>query len=267
MVDTPSAEEIAAAEAYENLFVEALFAEWAPRVLDAANVRAGDRVLDVACGTGILAREALARVGSGGSVTGLDAGAGMLAVAERLEPAVHWRQGMAEELPFADDTFDVVVSQFGLMFFADRGRALREMQRVLGPGGRLAVAVWDSLERHPGYVAEVELLDRIGGRRAGDALRAPFVLGDLATLRALFDAQGMGSASIETFEGTARFPDVATMVEADLRGWLPVMGVRLSEPQIEEILEQAEEQLRPFVVDGGRVTFASPAHLVSLTAT
>lgn len=70
----------------------------------------------------------------------------MLAVARQLEPAVDWREGFAESLPFPDESFDAVVSQFGLMFFTDRRQALREMLRVLVPGGRLAVAVWDSLE-------------------------------------------------------------------------------------------------------------------------
>lgn len=264
MTTAASQEEIDAATAYEQLFVKAIFAEWAPRVLDAARVRSGHRVLDVACGTGVLAREAAGRVGRSGSVAGLDAGAGMLAVAESIDPAIEWRQGMAEALPFADDSFDVVVSQFGLMFFGDRQLALQEMQRVLAPGGRLAVAVWDTLENNPSYAIDVALLDRFGGKSAGDALRAPFVLGDRTVLRELFVAADLDPAAIATQRGTGRFPSIRVMVEADLRGWLPVMGVSLTEQQITQILRQAEEDLSRYRCDDGSVEFESSAHIVSV---
>jgi ubiquinone/menaquinone biosynthesis C-methylase UbiE len=138
-----------AAEIYEEFFVPALFREWAPRVAAAAHLAAGDTVLDVACGTGVLAREAAQRVAPRGAVTGLDRNEGMLAVARRAAPAVDWRVGRAESLPFADGAFAAVVSQFGLMFFEDRVAALKEMWRVLRPGRRLAVAVWDSLSAAP----------------------------------------------------------------------------------------------------------------------
>src|SRR5687768_9630852 len=183
--------------AFENLFVPALFQEWAPRVCSAAKLRAGDRVLDVACGTGVVAREAARRVGPAGSVTGLDLNLGMLAVAKRLRPDIVWRQGDAGSLPFDAGAFDAVVSQFGLMFFADRVGAIREMARVLAPGGRLAVAVWDSLDRTPAYAAEVALLERMAGPAAADALRFPFCLGDTGQLAGLFSAAGLPAARSE----------------------------------------------------------------------
>src|SRR5262245_51467780 len=114
-----------AAEVYEAFFVPALFGAWAPRVADAAQLAAGQKVLDVACGTGVLAREAARRVLPGGAVTGLDRNDGMLAVARRAAPDIDWRLGKAEALPLADGAMDSVVSQFGLMFFEDRRAALR----------------------------------------------------------------------------------------------------------------------------------------------
>lgn len=256
-------EQIAGAWAYEALHVPALFQQWCPRVLAAAGVTGGDRVLDVACGTGVLAREAAVRVGPAGSVAGLDPGRGMLAVARELAPEIEWQEGTAESLPYPDQSFDAVVSQFGLMFFSDRPRALREMVRVLKPGARLAVAVWDSLDRSEAYPQEVELLDRIAGKAAADALRAPFVLGDKAALIALFEASGVGSVHVETHTGAANFPSIRTMVEADLRGWLPVMGVVLQDEQIDRILSEAEGVLAEYVTADGQVVFRSPAHIVT----
>ena len=256
-------EAIAAAAAYEALHVPALFRQWAPRVLEAARVRPGQRVLDVACGTGILAREAATLVGDEGSVAGLDATPGMLAVAERLDPEIRWQHGTAEAMPYEDDSFDTVVSQFGLMFFVDRPKAIREMLRVLAPGGSLAVAVWDSLDNSEAYPEEVELLDRIAGPEAADALRAPFVLGDREKFKTLFASAGAVSVDVVTLRGTARFPSIRAMVEADLRGWLPVMGVILAEDQINHILTEAEPVLKRYVSSDGTVVFDAPAHIVT----
>lgn len=255
--------QIAGARAYEALHVPALFKQWCPRVLDAAGVARDNRVLDVACGTGVLAREAAVRVGPAGSVTGVDSGYGMLAVAKELAPSIEWQECAAESLPYPDRSFDAVVSQFGLMFFSDRSQAVREMIRVLKPGAKLAVAVWDSLEKSEAYPEEVELLQRLAGKAAADALRAPFALGDKADLMALFEASGVASIGVETHTGTARFPSIRTMVEADLRGWLPVMGVVLQEEQIDSILNEAEGILAEYVTADGKVVFNSPAHIVT----
>lgn len=255
--------QIDSANAYEALFVPALFGQWAPKVADAAQVQPGQRVLDVACGTGILAREIAPRIGSAGRVVGVDPNPGMVAVAKRLAPAIEWREGVAESLPFPDQSFDAVVSQFSLMFFTDRRQALREMLRVLTPGGRLAVAVWDSLDNIPAYASEVALLERTAGRRGADALRAPFVLGTRKDLATLFSEAGVASVEVTTHRGTAQFPSIRTMVEADLRGWLPVMGVILSEDQIGRILQEAESALSSYATADGRATFHLSAHLVT----
>jgi SAM-dependent methyltransferase len=253
--------QIAAANAYESALVPALFRDWPPRIVEAAKIGTGQRVLDVACGTGVLARAVAVTVGGSGSVVGLDRNPGMLAVAKRIAPTVEWREGVAEQLPFRDASFDAVVSQFGLMFFADRAAALREMWRVLRPGGRLAVAVWASLDDTPAYAAEVALLDRAAGAAAADALRAPFALGARDQLAALFAIAGVPLARIATQMVTARFPNPRIMVEIDLRGWLPVAGVPLPEPVIAQVLEQAESALRDYVISDGTVRFPMPAQI------
>jgi SAM-dependent methyltransferase len=262
MSETPLQEQIAAATAYEDLFVPALFRQWAPLVVSAADIQPGQRVLDVACGTGVLAREVALRVGPSGHTAGLDITLGMLEVAKRIAPAIEWKQGPADALPFPDQSFDAVVSQFGLMFFPDRKKALREMLRVLVSGGRCAVAVFDSLDNLPAYADEVALLERSAGSQAADALRAPFVLGEKDGLVQLAEEAGVTSIEVATHMGTARFPSVRSLVEADLRGWLPVMGVFLEEAKIQQILEEAEEALSPYVNEHGQAVFSVSAHIV-----
>jgi SAM-dependent methyltransferase len=253
-----------AATSYQELLVPALMEEWAPRVAEAAGIHSGDRVLDVACGTGVLTREAASLAGPTGAVTGLDLSPEMLSVAARLSPGLRWQQGSAQALPFADRSFDAVVSQFGLMFFPDPVAALREMMRVLVPGGRLAVAVWGSLDATPAYAAEVTLVERLAGREAGDALRAPFVLGDPKRMAEVCDAAGIKGADVALWPGRGRFPSIRTMVEVDVRDWLQIVGIRLDEDMIEKILGESETALRPFVtLDGGGAGFDSPAVLAT----
>ena len=253
-----------AATGYQDVLVPALMQEWAPRVAKAAGIRPGDRVLDVACGTGVLTREAANRAGPRGNVTGLDLSPDMLAVAGRLSPGLKWQQGSADALPFADQSFDAVVSQFGLMFFPDRVAALREMMRVLVPGGRLAVAVWGSLDDTPAYAAEVELVERLAGKAAGDALRAPFVLGTKARMAELCAAAGISDAEIALQPGRGHFPNIRTMVLVDARDWLQIVGITLEAGLIEKILQQAETELRPFLkVESSSVWFDSPAVLTT----
>jgi SAM-dependent methyltransferase len=248
------------ARVYQEQVVPALMEEWAPRVAAAAEIRPGHRVLDVACGTGVLTRAAATRAGASGSVTGLDLSPRMLAIAARVSPKLTWQEGDAQALPFPDNSFDAVVSQFGLMFVPNAPLALREMMRVLKPGGHLAVAVWASLTDTPVYAAEVALVERVAGTTAGAPLRAPFVLGDSGRFAGLFNAAGIEGATIGLQPGSGAFPSIRTMVELDLRVLLPTIDVALDEERIEEILRRAETELRPFVVEeGGKVVFASPA--------
>lgn len=251
----------AAADVYEEFFVPALFHEWAPRVADAAGIGPGQRVLDVACGTGVLTREAAGRVQPGGRVTGLDRNEGMLAVARRMAPGIEWRIGMAEALPFEDGAFDAVVSQFGLMFFDDRVKALREMWRVLKAGGDLAVAVWDNLDNSPGYAAVTRLLQRLFGAEVADAMRAPFVLGDKRGLRELFAKAGIGGVSLSSITGRARFASIDAWVHTDVKGW--TLAGLIDDQQYERLLKAAQSEFKSYMTAGGEVEFMSPAHIVS----
>ncbi|HEX8695704.1 MAG TPA: methyltransferase domain-containing protein [Longimicrobium sp.] len=249
------------AEVYEELFVPALLRGWAVCVADAARIEPGRRVLDVACGTGVLAREAAARAGAAGRVVGLDQSEEMLAVARRVAPGIEWRRGAAEALPFEDGSFDAVVSQFGLMFFADRLAAIREMMRVLRPGGRLAVAVWDALENTEGYPELTALVARLFGDAAAAGLRAPFRLGDPRALASLFAEAGVPGAQVATLAGTARFPSLDAWLFTEVKGW--VLADEVSDAEFQRLRREAEKVLGRFAAGDGTVVLEAPAHVVT----
>jgi SAM-dependent methyltransferase len=253
-----------APEIYEKFFVPALFGEWAPRVVDAAGVSQGHHVLDVACGTGIAAREAAKRNGDPGRVTGTDVNEGMLETAERNGAGIRWKRGAAESLPFEDRSFDAVLCQFALMFFEDRPAAVREMSRVLRPERRCAVAVWDSLENTPGYAAAVALIHRLFGKPTADLLRSPFCLGDPGELRRLFESGPFRQTQVISRRGTARFPSLRDWMFTDVRGW--TLGDRIDDDQFERLVAEAGTELARFVKDDGSVQFDSPAHIVVAVA-
>lgn len=196
------------AETYERKMVPVLFAPWAPLLLDLAGPQPGERVLDLACGSGIVARLAAARVGSGGRVDGLDLNPAMLevarAAAEREQIDVTWHQGRMESLPFPDADFDVVTCQHGLQFVPERPRAAAEMHRVLRDDGRLAVAVWQGLDRHPFFAAFNDALLRHIGV---PALAAPFAIESAEALRALLADAGFREVAVQARSMPAHFPD------------------------------------------------------------
>jgi len=250
-----------AAEVYESFFVPSLFQQWTERMCDAARLAPGQRALDVACGTGVLARAAAARVGPTGHVAGIDINEGMLAVARSTSPAIEWQQCPAEQIAFEDGAFDAVLCQFGLMFFADRARAVREMARVLRRGGRLAVAVWDDLASSPGYAAMASLLQRLFGDTATRALQAPFALGAKRGLAQCFAAPDLVDVQIATHEGNAVFESIDAWVYTDIKGW--TLAELIDDAQFAQLLEAARLEFRRFVEPDGRVVFRVPAHIAS----
>ncbi len=245
-----------AAEIYEAFFLPALFDQWPGHVLDAGSVQVGDRVLDVGCGTGVLARAAARRVGPSGAVTGVDPNEGMLAVARRAPEPVSWTQGAAEALPFSDGQFDRMVSQFAIMFFSDRPMAISEFARVTRPGGTIALAVWASLAATPGYAAVVELLDDLFGADAADALASPYQLGDADAMRAMLEP-AFADVRVEQAPGTARFDSIDDWVRTDVRGW--TLADAIDDVQYQRLLAEAHVRLARFADSEGRIAFDAPA--------
>lgn len=262
MTDTSLAEKgqitTSAAEVYDSRFVPALFGQFAPWLVDFAGVRAGNIVLDLATGTGAAALAASAKCAT---VTGLDVNAGMLTVARRKSDAVTWEEGDAADLPFADTTFDAALCQFGFMFFPDRACVLTEMLRVLKPNGTLAIAVFDRLDRSPVYRDLVPMLSRIVSPAAGDALTAPFVLGDIATLTHEIETAGGKDIRVETVTGTARHTSTDAWLDTEVGGW--TISEMVSPAQLDALKSEARQSFAEYIAPDGTFSFPAPAHFIA----
>jgi ubiquinone/menaquinone biosynthesis C-methylase UbiE len=191
-------------EIYERSLVQPLFRPFAEHLIEITGVAAGERVLDVACGTGIVARLAKERVGVHGAVVGVDVSPPMIAVARAAAPAVDYREGNAMALPLHDgEQFNVVVCHQGLQFFPDRSAAVREMHRSLKPGGRLGVGTWRPDEEMPILLE----LRRIAERHLGPVDDRRHSFGDANAVMALLREAGYRNVESRSVWRTVRFDD------------------------------------------------------------
>jgi ubiquinone/menaquinone biosynthesis C-methylase UbiE len=248
-----------AAELYERHLVPAITAVWAADLVARAAPAPGERVLDIACGTGVVARLAAERMGSG-EVIGLDINGPMLAVARGLPPPsgaeVSWQAGSALDLPFEDGGFDLCLCQLGLQFFPDRGKALREMARVLHPGGRLALSVYDAIETTPLAHALAESLDRRIRPGASAIKRAEHGFSDPVALRALATAAGFRDVVVQPVTQTIRFASARLYARIQLSA-TPLAGL------VREMDEAAHEALADAIAADLRSALRSAAEEVA----
>ncbi len=248
-----------AAKIYEAVYLPALFDEWCPLVVEAANIQTGHRVIDVACGTGALAITVSERIGPKGTTVGIDINEGMLNIARSKSSSVEWLKSPAELLPFEDDSFNCVVSQFGLMYFENQENAIREMIRVLQPGGSLAVAVWDKLEHNPGFAAEDQLWQQVFGEEWSD--ESPYKLGDKKILQNLFMNSDVADIQITTHNGAACFESIESWIHTGAKGWTEDDAI--DEEKLKLLLNTAEKDLTNFRTAQGTIAFPTSAHIVT----
>jgi SAM-dependent methyltransferase len=249
------------AEIYESKFVPALFADWAPHVVEMGDVAVGQSVLDVACGTGIVARTAAERVGSGGRVVGVDLNESMLTVAERVCQDVELRRADVTALPFEAATFDVVLCQMALMFFPDPRAAIREMGRVVKPQGTVVVMVPSSLDAQPAYKQLVSLAAKHAGPEAVAMLSAYWACGDLDALLGTVRAAGLDVLSTRTRMGTARFASIDEFVSVEVES-TPVRE-RLTDEEYDTLRREATTILDRFTTANGTAEIPIEGHLVA----
>jgi SAM-dependent methyltransferase len=259
-----------AAGLYQRYLVPAVTAGWAADLVERVGLRRGERVLDVACGTGVVARAAAGRVGRTGCVAGIDINAAMLAVARSLPAGpgagIGWFEASAMGLPFRPGSYDVVLCQLGLQFVPDRPAALAEMRRVAVTGGRLGLSVYGPIEHNPATFALAGALDRHLGPDASVTKRVEHALADPALLAALAAGAGFSRVQIVTTTRIIRFASVSDYVRIQLTA-TPLAS--LLRHQAEGSIRQLAQTLIADVAaalaahraDGG-LTFPQEAHIL-----
>jgi ubiquinone/menaquinone biosynthesis C-methylase UbiE len=254
---------VEAAELYEAAFVPGFFAQWAPTLCDVAGVAPGQSVLDVACGTGIVARTAAAAVGPRGKVAGLDLNEAMLTVARRVGHDIEWHPGDAAALPFADQAFDVVLCQMALMFLPDRRGALSEMARVTSDGGTVAVLVPAGLDDQAAFRPFVQAAEAVVGPEAASLLTTYFACGDLDELTALVREAGITVTASRTVTGTYGATSVDSAVTTEVES-TPLVGL-IDDATYAELRHRAHEVWAPFTTAEGRLEAPFRCHVVAGT--
>jgi len=241
-----------AAENYQRFFVPAIGAPVADDLIAFANLQPGERVLDVACGTGVVTRLAAERVGAAGSVTGLDINPGMLAVARSATPpniSIKWQESNAESIPFPDDAFNVVLCQMGLQFVPGKLAALREMRRVLEKGGRAVISVPGP--KPPLFAIMTDALARHLSPEAASFGDLVFSMNDVDELKELMRSAGFRNVDVEAKPKTLRLPAPADFL------WQYIHSTPLAEPAAQAgeakraaLEREVCERWQAFVVDG-----------------
>ena len=259
-----------AAEFYER-YVRLLMEPWVHCLVEVAALQPAEHVLDVACGTGFVARLAADCVGATGRVVGIDLNAGMIEAARAASgqgaaTTIEWRTGDAAALPFESGIFDVVLCQQGAQFFPDRIQALLEMRRVLRLGGRLAFTVWNAIGDTPYHAALAGALARHVSAEAGSMARAPHALHDAVELRGLVASAGFRNVNVRPTIKTTKLPLPAEFVPGHLAA-VP-MGqeiTRLSAERRRALVDEVTDALSAYV-DRGQLIYPAGVHVVTADA-
>jgi ubiquinone/menaquinone biosynthesis C-methylase UbiE len=272
-IDNQARNITAAAEIYEQHLVPAMFEPFARHLIQMCNIRGSDRILDVACGTGIVSRLAIDYVDSTvGKVVGIDINPIMLKVAHHCSVGkdIDWKQGSATSLPFPNESFDLLVCQQGLQFFPDRLKALTEMNRVLAGatanrdkdygGGRLALSVWTSIKDSPGFHILERLLQDTISHEAATIMQLPHSLSDSKELISLLTAAGFSKIMSKEVTKTISFPSVEEFVSGFTNGSM-LSSYFADKRQVDDIsrdklLNRTRSELSQFVDEyNGKLSF------------
>jgi ubiquinone/menaquinone biosynthesis C-methylase UbiE len=241
-----------APENYERYFVPSIGGPVADDLMKIAALRPGERVLDVACGTGVVTRLAAQRIGSSGSVAGLDLNPGMLAVARSATPpnlAIEWYETSAEAIPLPDGAFDAVLCQMGLQFISNKLGALREMRRVLAPGGRLVLNVPGPTP--PLFGAMADALGKHIAPQAVQFVHIVFSLHDEQELRELMNGAGFHEVDVQATRKTLTLPPPNEFLWQYISS-TPLINVvgKASDENRAALEEEVGSKWRDFTVDG-----------------
>ena len=266
-----------AAETYEQNLVPTMFEPFATDLIKLCDIRRSDRILDVACGTGIVSRLAIDYVDvTVGKVVGVDINPVMLNMARHCTAGkeIDWKEGSATSLPFPNKFFDLVVCQQGLQFFTDRLKALKEMNRVLvGAGngdkgyGRLVLSTWTSINDSPGFSILERLLQDTISHEAATIMQLPHSLSDSTELTSLVRDAGFGKILCREVTKTISFPSVEEFIIGFTNGSMLSSYFsdkkKVDETLRSKLLSSASRELSQFVDEhNGNLSFPLSTRLV-----
>jgi ubiquinone/menaquinone biosynthesis C-methylase UbiE len=248
-----------APELYERYLVPAITSVWANDLLNRISPKRGDSVLDIACGTGVVAR-LIEQHGQAKRVVGLDINTAMLAIARAKSSKVEWIEGSALDLPFDANSFDVVLCQLGLQFFPDRLLALKEMVRVLKPAGRAGFSVYSAIEKTPAAYAFVQALDSCLGEEASRTKRSEHLSCDAQEIAGWAKQAGFKAVDVAAITKQITFPSMLDYVRFQLTatpmaGLLKDKGAPERKRLIMSISDDAASRLDPSMLANGKLTF------------
>lgn len=242
-------------EIYENIFIPAMMGDWPPRLVALTKPQPGEHILDVACGTGVVTRFAAKLVGPDGRVVGLDLSPEMLKIARMIKPdgqqlpVIEWDEGDVNALPYENETFDIVCCAFGFMFFPDRIAALKEIRRVLKPGGRMALSVWGSISKCPGQLAMKESWEKYIGTDTAARILRQHVLSDPETVQSLVQDAGFRNVSVQPTMGDVHMSSPEQLV----RSYCAMAGISADDETKAEVIGYVISALQPYITPEGLV--------------
>ncbi|HEY7414063.1 MAG TPA: class I SAM-dependent methyltransferase [Ktedonobacteraceae bacterium] len=240
------------ADKYEQELIPAIFDPWSHSTIATAEPQKGEYVLDVACGTGVVARNIASYLGPQGKVVGLDSNPEMLATARSLPSpsgaTIQWIEGFAQRLPFARATFDITLCQGGLQFISDQHAALQEMYRVLKPGGRIVLMIFREIQYAPAFAILAETIASYAAPLMIQSIMTPFTLGDADAVQALVEKVGFQQISIHQETREMHFPSAEKFVRARLQGTYHHDTV--DDQMLARAIKEGGAALRPYEVNG-----------------
>ena len=250
---------------YNGYMVPAIFERWSAALLESVAPQPGERILDLACGTGVVARMASPMVQPEGKVFGLDFNGAQIITARAMDSSIDWREGDAGFLPFDDQEFDLVVCQQGFQFFPDRVRAVKEVHRVLKAGGRVGITVWSSIEKSPGYLAIAHALGRTVGPSASGLLDELFAFPDPGEIGRMFADGGFPDAVVATPSIDAIFASAEEFTRAIAVGSIMRRTqTQFSEEALDLMADSVASEMAQYLTENG-LAFPMEAHLLTAT--
>lgn len=254
--------ELEGARFYEENFVPSLFENWAKRTVEKLSLSDGDQLLDIACGTGIVARIAKASKIGELRITGIDINEAMLEVAKGIEPEIDWIRGNVQNLPFDDQSFEKISCQFGFMFFEDQVKSLNEMKRIRKSEGKTIIGIWDKIEANEGYFDLLQIIENIGGQDLGQILRSPFILGDKDEINKIIKSSEISNYMIETIRTKVEFQSIDHWIDCDVIA--SPIAEEITDQQYSELLKKAKLELNKYLTKDQKVRFNMSAHIVTI---